>query len=461
LRRELSLKEVVHVLQNTYRGIDIRAAIGRQKGKDEWTCIFLKIRATIDTRSVIESIFEKKLAELAIQQKENFRFLAEYRTITELESIINEMKTGKITINEVSSVITSQQAEHLSDLKIQKYPSYLTDTEINSSGYNHWFVFGSNKNSISPYQTIVNLGLTEDDLGIKFSLICQWFDVSFLNGNVNNFVLLFPVYVKRYKIESLEGETIAKYSIHKFLLNRCSYRKTIYNTEILSSQERLNTIAERVSDNVEMVKLNLSIQTEQISKNSRVEFEVLDNTLGNLFSDNLVYEQLIPPPVLQNHLKKLISDGVTQFSKYSNCDKFPLENYPKVNPLETYVYYLFSQLFQCVWVGLFENIWRNIFLGKEDPSYTVDFILFDTESVTLVECTRQFMSDRSILGEYEVGKLTNAKAILERYGHKVNAILVCGEPYANNPRLFNRVIFNFNEVYFMFKEDLDKRFTYC
>jgi hypothetical protein len=164
-----------------------------------------------------------------------------------------------------------------------------------------------------------------------------------------------------------------------------------------------------------------------------------------------------PPPVLQNYLKKLISDGVTQFSKYSNCDNFPHENSPKVNPLETYVYYLFSQLFQCVWIGLFENtIWRNIFLGKDGSSHTVDFILFENESVTIVECTRQFMSRRSISGEYEAGKLTNVKAVLESYGYNVNAILVCAEAYATNPDLFNKVIHNFNQVYFMFKEDLEE-----
>jgi hypothetical protein len=108
-------------------------------------------------------------------------------------------------------------------------------------------------------------------------------------------------------------------------------------------------------------------------------------------------------------------------------------------------------------IGLFENtIWRNIFLGKDGPSHTVDFILFDKESVTLVECTRQFLSNRSISGEYEVGKLTNVKAVLESYGHNVNAILVCAEAYATNPDLFNKVIHNFDQVYFMFKEDLEE-----
>jgi hypothetical protein len=64
------------------------------------------------------------------------------------------------------------------------------------------------------------------------------------------------------------------------------------------------------------------------------------------------------------------------------------------------------------------------------------------------------MSHRSISGEYEAGKLTNVKAVLESYGHNVNAILVCAEAYAINPDLFNKVIHNFNQVYFMFKEDL-------
>jgi hypothetical protein len=72
-----------------------------------------------------------------------------------------------------------------------------------------------------------------------------------------------------------------------------------------------------------MVTLNLSIQTKQISDESRVEFEVLDNTLGNLFSDNLDYEQLTRP-LLQNHLKHLVSFHCSFVFQYSSLNELSL-----------------------------------------------------------------------------------------------------------------------------------------
>jgi hypothetical protein len=47
------------------------------------------------------------------------------------------------------------------------------------------------------------------------------------------------------------------------------------------------------------------------------------------------------------------------------------------------------------------------------------------------------------------------KAILEHQGYNVNAILVCFEPYANNPDLFNKAIRD-SEVHFIFREDLEE-----
>jgi hypothetical protein len=87
----------------------------------------------------------------------------------------------------------------------------------------------------------------------------------------------------------------------------------------------------------------------------------------------------------------------------------------------------------------------------------VDFVGFNIDSIILVECTMQFLADRTIIGEYEIGKLTHVKAILENHGHKVYAILVCSDFFDSNPALYSAVIGRFgNQIHFMFGEDLNQ-----
>src|SRR2546425_11931086 len=153
----------------------------------------------------------------------------------------------------------------------------------------------------------------------------------------------------REKIDLLEQETIVKYSIHKFLLKHCKYQETRYNTDTSRfPEENLNTLAGKASGREEMIKLNLPIKTEYISEKSQIEFEILDKSIGLLFSDNLNYKVLKPSAILPKYLQKLITEATTKFRGYSGYDEFPSQNSAKVNPLEAYVYYLFSQLFPCV-----------------------------------------------------------------------------------------------------------------
>jgi len=75
----------------------------------------------------------------------------------------------------------------------------------------------------------------------------------------------------------------------------------------------------------------------------------------------------------------------------------------------------------------------------------------------IVECTRQFLSDRTIVGEYETAKLTHVKAILENRGYKVYGILVCSELFESNSVLYRSIIDRYGgQVYFLFGEDLDE-----
>ncbi|HET7391853.1 MAG TPA: hypothetical protein VFJ51_13605, partial [Nitrososphaeraceae archaeon] len=86
-------------------------------------------------------------------------------------------------------------------------------------------------------------------------------------------------------------------------------------------------------------------------------------------------------------------------------DKFP-RDFSKSYPFQTYVYYLFSQIFPRIWIGLFEEreVWKNVF-KRNGMSNTIDLILPDNGSVPVVECIRQFIANRSIVRQYRSGKL--------------------------------------------------------
>lgn len=54
------------------------------------------------------------------------------------------------------------------------------------------------------------------------------------------------------------------------------------------------------------------------------------------------------------------------------------------------------------------------------------------------------------------GKLARVKTLLEQQGlHDVYAIIVCAELYSSNPQLYDSVIERFNDIHFLFKEDLE------
>jgi hypothetical protein len=116
-----------------------------------------------------------------------------------------------------------------------------------------------------------------------------------------------------------------------------------------------------------------------------------------------------------------------------------------------------------MFIGLFENanFVKKVLQSKGLNEEIVDFILLDNQrggSVILMACVKQFLSNRSVTAEYEIGKLTRVKTFLEGQGYdNLHAILACTELYDSNPTLFNSVIQRFgNQVYFLFREDLNE-----
>ena len=94
-----SLKQVIASLHDTFTSIDIRAVGAKKKVATQWECIFLKVRLTSDNRKLLE-VYEKKKKDLDAKINVRFRLFAECRDIHELDSTINEIQNGLITLEE-------------------------------------------------------------------------------------------------------------------------------------------------------------------------------------------------------------------------------------------------------------------------------------------------------------------------------------------------------------------------
>ncbi|MGB8936399.1 MAG: hypothetical protein WCC17_14990 [Candidatus Nitrosopolaris sp.] len=97
---------------------------------------------------------------------------------------------------------------------------------------------------------IQKLGFTQDEIGIEISQLHQWLDTSNLDdGNINNLVLLFPIYCRQSAIMKSEpNNLIAKYDIHNLLINECTARivdeneGSILKTILLSNIDKVQNI---------------------------------------------------------------------------------------------------------------------------------------------------------------------------------------------------------------------------
>src|SRR5690242_7236946 len=124
--QDYSLREVISSLQHTFVNIDIRGVVGKKNErtdecKCEWTCIFLKIRLTMDNESKIREVHKKRKRDLALKNNDKFKMLAQCRGIDELNSIIEEMQKGQITIEGLPLKLLTTEITNIYDKRVETY----------------------------------------------------------------------------------------------------------------------------------------------------------------------------------------------------------------------------------------------------------------------------------------------------------------------------------------------------
>lgn len=394
--------------------------------------------------------------------------IANCRDIQQLDPTIKEIENGQITIQGSSSKFLSSELTHLSDQPVLTC-DYNFSTAEEKSGYKHWFVIASYPTGSSTHNIIDDLGLSTDDIPVDNDLIAEWLDIApeQWEKNFSNFVFVIPIYIKRTVLSKDENKVFATYEVHKSFVNKCTLTKKISYGKPKRSHTPLSELPlKKVQGHDAMTFTEKIIEATDISKEKIVGIEIMHKSLYVLFYDNFNYDNLrqFEKPLTPNYLQKLLLDITTHSDLFNfNLNSYPNENAPKVHPFEAYVYYLFSQLFPCIWFGLFENanFIKKVLQSNGLNEEIVDFVLLDKQkngSIILIACIRQFLSTRSVIGEYETEKLTHVKTFFERQSYdNVHAILVCAELYDSNPILFDTAIQRFGkQVCFLFREDLNE-----
>ena len=124
-----------------------------------------------------------------------------------------------------------------------------------------------------------------------------------------------------------------------------------------------------------------------------------------------------------------------------------------ISSLEWHLYHVLGLIIPVIWLGLNEDMWKNIFkeYGIEE---TIDFISFNGNSVILIECIEKYSTSQGNVGERAIRKLLHLKEMFEKHGYDATPILVCGQEYEKNKRFFDAEIQRFKDIHFMFSEDI-------
>jgi predicted nucleotide-binding protein len=289
LRMEnLTIQNILRLVGNTYNSIDIRAILARPKSESnaEWTCVFLKVRLTNEDRAKLKKIH---LAKKNIEKinKPFFRVDLVDIDIKEIDSILAQLTSGYITIGEMEGYSTNLPNTRWKDILSQtasKSNMYSTDEE--RAGNIHLLISSTMELSIAGQ--IRKLGLTEDQIGLQISQLHQWCDTTNLDdGNINNIILLFPIYCRQSTImKSQPNNVIAKYEIHNLLINGCTAKIVDENDRSILKKIALSNINKVQSTNSDTGKVELAISNTILEKRL-AKIQIWHNDLGLVREDSI------------------------------------------------------------------------------------------------------------------------------------------------------------------------------
>jgi hypothetical protein len=210
--RDLTVKELIHILQGTHRAIDLRAMLLREGA--EWNCIFFVLRMTIQDQSKLNSSHDNKIpADLPTP---DVQILYESRESADINTILAQIDNRRISIGGYTA--KSKRVRIIEREKTKTITSYTMSEDV---GFPHKVITVPYDPMTTPLKRLESHGVKASDFNLRWLHdIKSCFDV----GNLYDpyyLIFAFPVYVKVLEClpNKLDKKLILKFEIHDILLS--------------------------------------------------------------------------------------------------------------------------------------------------------------------------------------------------------------------------------------------------
>jgi hypothetical protein len=238
---------------------------------------------TKETQTELDSIqaAKKQLGEI---NKSFFRVDFMNTSIQGIQSILNEITSGDIKIEEIQAKLPDDRWKNILSATASKSSSYSTSDE--DEGNPQLIIFTTMERSIAAQ--IQKLGL-KDKIGIHISQLHSWLDTATLDdGQINNIVILFPIYCRPVNVPMSErNNIISKYEIHHNLVDRCSVKIVDVNDGIVLKWIQPKDLNQRQNPETEMAIVSIPTLAGQTLKERHLKTEIWHEELGFVREDNV------------------------------------------------------------------------------------------------------------------------------------------------------------------------------
>jgi hypothetical protein len=275
-----TLSMVLNALRASYKSIDIRAVLGKSNKEDVWYCIFLNVLLTNkDTNEIKKKQNERSICNI---DGDRFKVVFDCREIDQIDFLLNEIKQGMIKVSGILVKPIGSGFETIHDNEIVRKE---VRTAEDAHEYSYKLVYHTSMPD-NPITTIRNLGITEDEMGLKLEEISYCLNIDSLN-NANNIIIILPIYCKKLLLRPEdEGKYLARFQIHRSLTNNLKAKvkvfgemnkfKDIYEPDL--SKNITNDNAE-----TEMVTISIPIIDRiTIEPNDSIEIDIFHTTVHSI-----------------------------------------------------------------------------------------------------------------------------------------------------------------------------------
>jgi len=285
---------ILPILKKMYKNIDIRAILVKSKD-NKWNSAFLKIFFTKESKTNVQYIHKSKESFRTILKDPNLMVVSEYKDIAETQAMFDEIKEGRITINENTVTLLTEGVKNIFsyDLSSNEHVIDLYTTSQQRDKYPHKLTcLGIDR---TPREIIKKNGISLMEHGRDiFEFLHPYLDSTSVNSTNNNLVIIFPVYCKSVPLSEDEKERYyKKLSIHDYFVEGSDALLEFRKEGELKSIDnpKLSNYAYKLQSTNGICSILLP-KPDPASEIDKITISITDEVLGLILTDEISLNKL-------------------------------------------------------------------------------------------------------------------------------------------------------------------------